>query len=473
MNMDSCRRVAVGVPFFLGLIVFTLSGALAQEKGNDDGKQKAKVPAGLSIALDPTFGYGGFVADLFDAKNQVGALGRFLTVDRQGRPVIAGNTPGQRFAVGRYTKEGRPDTTFAGSGKSSVCIEDEATVKAAGNAEVQFTHGGAIDAKGRLVVIGKGGGIGGERQWDFALLRFAPDGTLDKTFSEVGFRKYQAHESWNIGLSVAIAPDCSTLVAAGYAQPAGAPATDPLLIRFTEAGAVDEAFTAAANGSLRWLVKDGTPAIATGVAIDQKGRYLVGMNTFKNDRATWALARLKADGEFDDSFGEGGLWSEMLDPEAATEQTFSTTVDAAGRTVMGGYSDNGNGVRRLAVARINERGQSDAGFGPEGKGHLVLSDYGADVTYRYGPRAAVSNNRIAIEGSVNGAKGGVKCFGVAVIDESGKSVAKIEPRLFPGSKGTDQPWGIAFDGEDRIVVGGGSQAISGKWRFAVARYVVK
>ena len=31
----------------------------------------------------------------------------------------------------------------------------------------------------------------------------------------------------------------------------------------------------------------------------------------------------------------------------------------------------------------------------------------------------------------------------------------------------------AFDSDDRIVVGGGSQAISGKWRFAVARCVVK
>jgi uncharacterized delta-60 repeat protein len=220
-------------------------------------------------------------------------------------------------------------------------------------------------------------------------------------------------------------------------------------------------------------VQEGTSAMATGVAIDKEGRYLVGMNTFKEDGSRWALARLKNSGDIDETFGERGLWTAALDPAASVEQTFSTSVDAAGRTVMGGYSDDGSGLRRLAVARINERGQPDPSFGEGGKGHIILDGYGADVTYRYGPRAAVFEDRIAIAGSASGANGTTKCFGLAVIDVSGKNVAKIEPKLFPGSKGTDQPWGVAFDSEGRIVVGGASQAISGKWRFAVARYIVK
>lgn len=459
------NRACVAAVLVLQHMALGLPTASAQDK--------ATPPAELKVELDPTFGNGGYAANLLDDKTQTGALGRFLAVDRQARPMIAGNSPGQRFSVIRYTKEGRPDTTFAGKGKTSICIEEPATVEAAGNTEVQFTHGGAIDAKGRLVVIGKGAGLGGARRWDFALLRFAPDGQLDKTFGEAGYRKYQAHDSWNIGLAVATAPDCSSLVAAGYAQVEGAPVTDPLLLRMTEAGAIDEAFSAAANGSLRWLIKDGTPATATGVAIDPQGRYLVGMNIILDDRPRWALARLKTDGEIDETFAERGLWTAMLDPNAATEQTFSTSVDATGRIIMGGYSDVGSGLRRLAVARITDRGQPDVDFGPNGKGHVILEDYGADVTHRYGPRAAVSNDRIAVAGSINGAKPNIKCFGVAVMDESGKTVAKIEQRLFPGSKGTDQPWGIAFDAEGRIVVGGASQSTANKWRFAVARYIVK
>ena len=95
-------------------------------------------------------------------------------------------------------------------------------------------------------------------------------------------------------LAVAIAPDCSSLVAAGNAYVTSAGIFDPLLIRLTEAGQIDEAFSAAANGSLRWLVKEGTSASPTGVAIDAQGRYLVGMNIFPSGRPLWAGARVSS-----------------------------------------------------------------------------------------------------------------------------------------------------------------------------------
>src|ERR1041384_4928576 len=142
MNPLRCHCARSGALLF-ALLLFAAGGLLAQEKANN-APQKAP-PAALSIALDTTFGPGGFVAEFLDAKEQTGALGRFLAVDSQSRPVIAGNSPGQRFSIGRYTIEGRADTTFAGKGKHSVCIEDDATVESAGNTEVQFTHGGVID----------------------------------------------------------------------------------------------------------------------------------------------------------------------------------------------------------------------------------------------------------------------------------------------------------------------------------------
>jgi len=471
MNIACSDWTYLRAAFVLGIMVAASAGAHAQEKSGN-AKLKPAAPAQLTIALDPTFGQGGMVVELLDAKTNQGAFGRYLTVDPQNRPVIAGNSWGQKFAVGRFTPQGQPDTTFAGTGKTWVCIETPEVAKTPGNPDIQFTHGCAIDAKGRLVVIGKGAGIDGGRRWDFVLLRFTPEGELDKTFCEVGYRKLQAHEAWNIGLAVATAPDCSSLVAAGNAYVASSGIFDPLLIRLTEAGEIDEAFSAAANGSLRWLVNEGTSASPTGVAIDEQDRYLVGMNIFPNGRPVWAVARLKSDGEIDETFGEQGLWSGNLDPEAANERTFSTVLDLSGRIVLGGYSEDATGLRRLAVARITAQGQSDPTFGPSGKGHVILDGYGANVTYLYGPRAAVSKDRIAIAGSLNGVKDNTKCFGLAVMDETGASVAKIQPRLFPGSQGADQPWGIAFDRESRILVGGMSP-IPNKSRFAVARYVIK
>src|SRR5262245_39504949 len=60
----------------LAVLLLPVGGILAQEKAVNDAK---KLPAAaLSIALDPMFGSGGFVADFLDAKEQTGALGRFL-----------------------------------------------------------------------------------------------------------------------------------------------------------------------------------------------------------------------------------------------------------------------------------------------------------------------------------------------------------------------------------------------------------
>src|SRR4051812_20208107 len=93
--------------FVLGLLIWTSPWLAAQEKDGNDTK-KRPAPA-LSITLDPAFGTGGFVAEFLDAKDQTGALGRYLAVDGQDRPVIAGNSPGQRFSIGRYTADGRAD----------------------------------------------------------------------------------------------------------------------------------------------------------------------------------------------------------------------------------------------------------------------------------------------------------------------------------------------------------------------------
>src|SRR5687767_1675213 len=100
-----------------------------------------------TVALDASFGKGGFVIDHLDVMAQTSDLGRWLTVDREGRPVVGGNSTGQRFCLGRYTKDGRPDSSFAGRGKTAICIEDQSIVESAGDAEVQFTHSGVIDPK--------------------------------------------------------------------------------------------------------------------------------------------------------------------------------------------------------------------------------------------------------------------------------------------------------------------------------------
>jgi uncharacterized delta-60 repeat protein len=457
--------------FACATALLTLSLATAQDNA-------AKKASAISVALDPDFGKNGFVADHVDPQAGSSDHGRVVVIDAEGHPLLAGSSMSHRFAVARYTSAGQPDLTFGTGGKSIVCLEDDATLEKAGAAEIQFTHAAALDAKGRLIVVGKAKGSDENRATDFAVLRFTPDGQPDKSFAGVGFRKFQAHDAPNLALAVAPAADGS-IVVAGYALiSTRGPVVDPLLIRFTEAGQVDENFSATANGSLRWLAKENIPATAAGVVIDKQGRYLVSLNRELNRRSTWGVARLKSDGEIDASFGDQGLWSAPLDPQAVDELAHSLVLDDSSRIVLGGYSD-ASGRRRFAVARLTDSGQLDKTFGPMGEGHVILADYGTtvanayDITYRYGPHAAVFKDRIAITGAIFGPGGNTRRIGLAVMDDGGKNVTQIEPRGVPASNGTDQPWSIAFDPLGRILVGGCSQHLSGKWRFTVVRFVIK
>src|SRR5262245_48523786 len=93
--------------------------------------------AAFTISLDPTFGKGGMIVE--HSLPTAPKHDRFLAlaIDGRGQPIAAGNSSDLRFALARYTTDGRPDATFADKGKAAVMIEDQATLDAVGAAEVQ------------------------------------------------------------------------------------------------------------------------------------------------------------------------------------------------------------------------------------------------------------------------------------------------------------------------------------------------
>jgi len=198
---------------------------------------------------------------------------------------------------------------------------------------------------------------------------------------------------------------------------------------------------------------------------------LIALSIKRGAKTSWGLARLKADGTLDEGFASGGLWNDALDRTASNEAPYSVVVDDAGRIVLGGLSADAKEFRRLTVARFDPTGKPDGSFGPAGKGHVILSGYGAQVNNRYGPRAAVWKDRIAVTGAVALPASKNHYFGLAVLDNDGKTIGKLMPRPFPDSKGTDLPWGVGFDTSGRVLVGGVSIGLNGKKRFAVARYL--
>jgi uncharacterized delta-60 repeat protein len=329
-----------------------------------------------------------------------------------------------------------------------------------------------LDGKGRIILVGKTTAENAGRRTDFAIVRYTENGELDTGFNKSGYQKYPVDERWNIAVSVAVSPDSSFLIAGGYALYANG-GRDPLMVRFREDGSVDRDFVDNAKAALRKVVSFRSPANVTGVAIDKQGGCLAVMPISLNNRLSWGLARVRPDGTIDDEFAKDGLWNQPLDEQAENEGPYGVEIDDSGKIVVGGFSANSQGIRCLAVARFDARGNLDKSFGSEGKGFVIFQNYGSKVANLYGPRLAVARGRIAVAGIVADSLGRVNCFGVGVLDDDGKTTATLEPRELSGSVGTDLPWAVTIDAQNRILVAGFSYKINQLKRAIVARYTVK
>jgi uncharacterized delta-60 repeat protein len=80
------------------------------------------------------------------------------------------------------------------------------------------------------------------------------------------------------------------------------------------------------------------------------------------------VVRLNPDGSFDQSFGSGGTVTMNFPAKGTTADTAGgVAIQPDGKVVVAGTShDNGLGVDRVAIARFNPNGTSDASFNPAG-----------------------------------------------------------------------------------------------------------
>ena len=127
-----------------------------------------------------------------------------VAIQADGKIVVAGRTDAG-FALARYNPNGTPDTSFSGDGKQTTAF---------GNAQDDVATGVAIQADGRIVAGGYTFRNGGTTQHDFALARYNPDGSLDRSFSGDG--KQVADLGGNdIAEGIALQSD-GKIVLAGY-----------------------------------------------------------------------------------------------------------------------------------------------------------------------------------------------------------------------------------------------------------------
>jgi uncharacterized delta-60 repeat protein len=337
-------------------------------------------------SLDLAFGDGlsdpGTVITDFGQTAGIQAVG----LDSAGRIVAVGTTGSSDFdfAITRYTSQGIEDFTFDGGRKRVDFGSDFDSVRSV-----------AIDSSGRIIAAGTSlQGFFVFEDFDFALVRLLPNGTIDQGFGDNG-RVLTDFGEWDEIRSVLI-DDSGRIIAVGYSFQTSS--TRIAIARYTSDGRLDSSF--GHNG--RVLASFGLPHDYVREAIlDSAGRLLVAggtSNILGADRFI-ALARFTEDGSLDGSFGSGGVT--LVDIQG-NEHGVSLALDSAGRIIVAGIASRRAFDNWVAVTRYTPDGALDMTFGLAG---IVLTDVIVDGTvvrsYRGSDVEVDSQDRILVAGRAN------------------------------------------------------------------------
>jgi uncharacterized delta-60 repeat protein len=216
-----------------------------------------------------------------------------LAIEADGSILVAGytysSTPDTaNLVVVHYTAEGALDTFF-GSGGAATAVTD---------AYGDDPCGMALDAQGNIVLAGTANVTGQPGEYEFALARFLPNGTLDSSFGDGGtVLDYSENGEEDHATAAAIEPNGEILVA-GYNSGTGTDTLD--LVCYQSDGSEDSTFC---------NTTETTSGIQAGpvssVVVDAAGNVLVGWNFGSDSFYEFGISRFSSGGLLDSTFNDG------------------------------------------------------------------------------------------------------------------------------------------------------------------------
>ncbi len=178
------------------------------------------------------------------------------------------------------------------------------------------------------------------------------------------------------------------------------------------------------------------------IAIDRSGRILVagwratGTGAHQKD---FAVARLRADGGLDSSFGTGGIVT--LDREGNADWAHWVGVTSYGKIMVAGWADTA--AVQLAVVRLNDNGSLDTSFGRGGWATMCADAYGF-------AGALTETDEVFVAGRSGNAPGRAI---ISRTDPSGNPDPTASCAVASVNAGGHTAYGIAV-AQDHVIIGG-------------------
>jgi uncharacterized delta-60 repeat protein len=326
--------------------------------------------------LDSTFGTGGKVTVTF------GSVSDYLfkvVLQSDGRIVAVGSTNATAFLLARFNADGSLDQAFGTNGSVETTFGDQ-------TAEARAV---ALQADGKIIVVGVSGAGSYSELNDFVLARYNSDGSLDRTFGTGGKVKTHFPGVDNTGssaTSVVLQPD-GKLVVGGYYKQSDRTPHQFALARYNSNGTLDSAFGQAGKVMTRVGLGD---AFSFGIALQSNGRIVLAGYSDTTLDHDFSLVGYTANGTLDSTFGNGGFMTTDFSG-ASDDIAYAMTKQADSKLVVvgrtGDYPQND-----FALARYSRDGQLDQTLGVGGK---VVSDF-SSIDQAYG--VALQNGKIVVAG---------------------------------------------------------------------------
>jgi len=274
----------------------------------------------------------------------------------------------------------------------------------------------AVQADGKLVVVGQTYKNNDFSNEDFAVARHNTDGTLDTTFGAMGRVKTDFPGLAAVPSSVVIQPD-GKIVVAGGAFPLFTFAGDFKVVRYNSNGSLDRSF---GSGGIVTTVFAGDGSYAFAVALQSDGKIIaagtdfVDFNPGDMSDTDFALARYNPDGSLDTTFGNGGTVT--TDFFGTEDDVFSVLIQSDGKIVAVGSANDPANFYDFAAVRYLSNGAIDTTFGVAGK---VTTDFGDRGFDRAQSAALQADGKIVAAGFATSVDGISENFAVARYTSSG------------------------------------------------------
>ncbi len=414
--------------------------------------------------LDASFGTGGTVTGL-------PAMGTAVALQPDGKIVVAtqdGQLCASVLTITRYDVDGSPDTAFGNDGVATANLGEDACTS---------EDSVLVQSNGKVIVAG-------ERSGKLAIVRFNGSGSLDTSYGSSGVATI------NLGAAYAIASSRvrSLLQPNGKLIVATSGIDGFAVVRLAQDGSLDGSFGSGGVAAVAQLVLTRAIGLQADGKIVFAGGDLAGTPSASNPGV---LARFNPDGSLDSSFGTAG--TAQLDFGFGGMAPAVVAPDSSGGfVVMGGAtacvaSDESCIVTfsANALARFTSAGLPDMSFGDDGQ--VVASPLGNVVTGARNshPKAAIAqpDGSVIVTGDsyaydTHPYPGG-SGFALAKYTRDGRIDSRFGDGGFvatslvsdPSTLPTTATTALRQANGKIVVVGGARSSVSGRVRFAVARYL--